>query len=94
MEKENQKYKQVRQIVQRKIGFIRHFIVYIIVMIVLAIINNVTSSGYQWWLWIALWWGIGVIINFLIAFVFKGGGLKKLEKELIRKEMERMKDED
>jgi two-component system LytT family sensor kinase len=88
---ENTQEKLARKIARGKTEFIRHLIVYLSVMALLAVINNVTFRGYQWWLWPALFWGIGVIINFLIAFVFKGGGLKKLEQELYRKEMEKLK---
>jgi protein-S-isoprenylcysteine O-methyltransferase Ste14 len=91
MVSENAQEKLARKRARGKIEFIRHLIVYLAVMALLAIINNVTFRGYQWWLWPALFWGIGVIINFLIAFVFKGGGLKKLEQELYRKEMEKLK---
>ena len=75
---------------KNKVSFIRHFISYIIVLIILAIINNVTSSQNQWWLWVALIWGIFVLINFVKAFIFQGGGLKKLENDLVKKELERM----
>jgi uncharacterized membrane protein YcjF (UPF0283 family) len=75
---------------KNKVSFIRHFISYVIVIIILAIINNVTSSQNQWWLWVALIWGIFVLINFVKAFIFQGGSLKKLEEDLIRKEVERM----
>ena len=94
MGEEDKKLKEAKKIARGKVEFIRHFIVYIAVMVVLAIINNLTDASYQWWLWPALFWGIGVFINFLVAFVFKGGGLKKLEKDLVQKEMERMKDEE
>jgi hypothetical protein len=94
MEKDDTKYKRAKKIAQDKIGFIRHFIVYISVMILLAIINNLTYSGYQWWLWPALFWGIGVFINFLSVYIFKGGGLKNLEENIIKREMERIEDEE
>lgn len=93
MGKPDNKYEAAKRIAKNKVSFIRHFITYIFIIIVLAIINNVTSRGYQWWLWVALFWGIGVFFNFMNAYIFKGGGLKKLEDDLIQKEMERMKDE-
>ena len=79
-----------KKIAKNKVSFIRHFISYIVVLIILAIINNVTSTQNQWWLWIALIWGVFLLINFIKAFIFKGGGLKKLEEDLVRKEVERM----
>jgi hypothetical protein len=50
-------------------AFIRHSITYVAVILVLLLINNLTWSGYQWWLWPAIGWGIGVIIHFLAVFV-------------------------
>jgi hypothetical protein len=93
VEQKDKKYEQAKKIAKNKVEFIRHLIVYVAVIAALAVINNLTSSVYQWWLWPALFWGIGVLANFLVAFVFRGGGLKKLEQELIKKEMERMEEE-
>ncbi|UCB46170.1 MAG: 2TM domain-containing protein [Spirochaetota bacterium] len=90
---DEKQYSQAKKIAKQKVAFIRHFITYVIVLAVLAVINNLTSRGYQWWLWIALFWGIGVFINFLNAYLFRGGGLKSIEKQLIKKEMERMNNE-
>ena len=90
---EEKHYAHAKKIAGQKVAFIRHFITYIIVLAVFALINNLTSRGYQWWLWIALFWGIGVFINFLNAYLFKGGGLKSIEKQLIKKEIERMENE-
>jgi hypothetical protein len=84
---------RARKIAKNKISFIRHLITYVAVILVLALINNVTHPGRQWWLWVALFWGIGVFFNFLNAFIFKGGGLKKLEEEMTQKEFERLKKE-
>ncbi len=82
---------QARRIAKNKISFFRHLITYVAVILVLALINNVTHAGRQWWLWVALFWGIGVFFNFINAFIFKGGGLKKLEEEITQKELERLK---
>ena len=90
---DEKRYAQAKKIARKKVAFIRHFITYIIVLAVLAAINNLASRGYQWWLWTALFWGIAVFINFLNAYLFKGGGLKSIEEQLIQKEMERMKNE-
>jgi hypothetical protein len=87
----NEKLERARQVARRKMDFLRHVIIYLVVMAVLAVINNVTGGGYQWWLWPALGWGIGVVANFLSAFLYSGGSL---EKRLIQKEMEKMGDEE
>jgi uncharacterized membrane protein YdbT with pleckstrin-like domain len=93
MAEENKKYEKAKQIARNKVAFIRHFITYIVVLAVLAAINNLTQMEYQWWLWIALFWGIGIIFNFLKAYVFRGGGLQSLEEQMVKREMERLGNE-
>lgn len=63
----DEKLERARRVARRKMDFLRHVIIYLVVMAVLAITNNVTWSGYQWWLWPALGWGIGVVAHFLGA---------------------------
>ncbi len=72
-----------------KMDFIRHVAAYLTVMVILAIINNLTDSSYQWWLWPALGWGIGIVAHFLTVFIGDSG----LEKKLIEKELQKMDDE-
>lgn len=86
----DRKLERARVIVRRKIGFLRHFFVFVVVLVGLAIINNVTYGGYQWWLWVALGWGVGVSIHFLTAFLIAGGDL---ERRMLQREMEKLDDE-
>jgi len=88
---QDSKLERARKIAARKLDFLRHFTIYAVVMAVLAIINNTTWRGYQWWLWPALGWGIGVVAHFLSAYVNQGGSL---EKRMIQRELERMQDEE
>ncbi len=87
----DEKLERARQVARRKMDFLRHVIIYLVVMAVLAIVNNVTGGGYQWWLWPALGWGIGVVAHFLSAFLYSGGSL---EKRLVQKELEKIDDEE
>jgi hypothetical protein len=84
---DEEKLKRARKTVRAKLGFIRHFTVYVLVLAGLAILNNVTGGGYQWWLWVAFGWGIGVVSHFLSAFVFRNGAL---EDRLVQEELKRM----
>ena len=77
MSTKEEKVEKAKKIVAAKLGFIRHFTVYAIVIGALAIINNATSPEYQWWLWPTLGWGIAVLINFFSVFVFTGSSLQK-----------------
>ena len=87
----DEKLERARRVARRKMDFLRHVIIYLVVMAVLAVINNVTDRAYQWWLWPALGWGIGVVAHFLSAFLYAGGNL---EKRLVQKELEKIKDEE
>ena len=87
MESNEERVERARKSVRAKLDFIRHFITYAIVIAVLAIINNVTWSGYQWWLWPTLGWGIGVLAHFLGVFVFAGG---RLEERMVDRELKKM----
>ncbi len=83
----NEKLALARNIARRKIAFIRHAITYLVVLIGLALINNLTWGGYQWWLWVAFGWGIGVVSHFLSAFLYQSGSLVE---RLAKREMEKM----
>jgi len=87
----NEKMKAARKIAERKVAFIRHAISYLVVVVGLAIVNNLTYGGYQWWLWVAFGWGIGVVSHFLSAFLYQSGNLVE---RLTRKELEKMNESD
>ncbi len=91
MAEANEKLELARKIALRKVGFIRHAIIYLIVMAALAIINNTTGGGYQWWLWPALGWGIGVTSHFLSAFLYQSGSLVD---RVAKRELEKMNESD
>ena len=83
----NEKLAIARKIAERKVGFVRHAIIYLVVMVGLVIINNLTYGGYQWWLWPAFGWGMGLVSNFISAYVFRSG---TLHKRLVEREMEKL----
>jgi protein-S-isoprenylcysteine O-methyltransferase Ste14 len=84
-----EKMDKARKIVKAKLSFIRHFVIYFIVVVVLAVLNNAVGDSYQWWLWVAFGWGIGVVIHFLSVYLFQS---RDLEERMIKRELERMKD--
>lgn len=95
MENEEKKQERAKKIAKAKIDFIRHLGIYVVVIIILAVINNVTNPGSrQWWLFPAIIWGIFVLINFLKTFIFHGGRVKRFEERLIKKELEKMDNEE
>jgi hypothetical protein len=91
MSDSNDKYELAHKIAERKVGFIRHAVTYFVVIIGLAIINNVTWGGYQWWLWVAFGWGIGVVSHFLSSFLYRSGSLVE---QMAKRELEKMNESD
>lgn len=89
MDINEEKYERARKRAQEKMGFLRHLVTYIVTMLFLAVVNNMTWGGYQWWLWAALGWGIGVVSHFFQVYAFKNSSL---ERRLIEKELEDMED--
>jgi hypothetical protein len=87
MPENNEKLELARKIAQRKLGFVRHATIYLFVIIGLAVINNVTDRGEQWWLFVAFGWGIGVVAHFLSAFLYRSGSLVE---RIARREVEKM----
>ncbi len=87
----NEKLAVARKIAERKVGFIRHAIIYLMVMVALLLINNLTDASYQWWLWPALGWGIGVVAHFLSAFLYQSGALVD---RMAKRELEKMNESD
>ena len=55
--------------VERKIKFKRNLYSYIVVNVILAIVNIIFTPEYWWFLWVVLFWGIGVLVDFLRAYV-------------------------
>jgi hypothetical protein len=84
-----EKKEAARKRAKAKMDFIRHLATYVVVMVILILINNFTGSGYQWWIWPAAGWGIGLLSHFLKAFVFTG----RMEERLAEKEMENVDEE-
>ena len=82
-DKESMHYKKAVNSTRKKVKLIRHLIIFLIINTVLAIINNVTTTQNQWWLWVALIWGIILIIH-LIRVMFSNLGDKLLQQEMTK----------
>ena len=91
MSDSSDKMELARKIAVRKVAFVRHAITYLVVMVGLVVVNNLTYSGYQWWLWVAFGWGIGVVSHFLSAFLYQSGNLVD---RVARRELEKMNESD
>lgn len=76
-----------------KIKFYKSFLIYIIVNVFLAIINAVYTPQFWWVLFPVFFWGIGVFVKFLNAFIFidKFDNLEYRERK-IEEEMEKLRE--
>ncbi|WP_458404495.1 2TM domain-containing protein [Methanobrevibacter sp.] len=78
--------------VERKIKFKRNLYSYIFVNIILAVINFIFTPEYWWVLWVMFFWGIGVLINFLNAYVlFEKFDSEEYRERKIQEEMEKLR---
>ena len=80
-------YQSAKKRVEAKMGFYTHLSVYVAVILFLAIINFVTSSGTIWFHWPMLGWGVAVALHAFAVFVFPSRFAvteKMIEKEMGR----------
>lgn len=62
--------KRAERRVDLKIKFYRNIKAYIIVNAILAVINWICTPDFWWVLFPICFWGIGVLVDFLKAYVF------------------------
>ncbi|MGB9937377.1 MAG: 2TM domain-containing protein [Methanobacterium sp.] len=82
------KYERAKKRVEEIKGFYGHLLTYIIVNVFLAIINFLTTPGFWWFLFVTLFWGIGLISHAASIFMKRGILSKEWEEKKIRKYME------
>lgn len=70
---------------QVKLEFLRHVLVYTVVIAALFVINLLTSPGYFWFVWPAAGWGIGLLVHATNVFIFTD----RLEQRLAKHELRR-----
>lgn len=86
---EQEKYQEAKKRVEDIKGFYIHVVTYIVVNIVLAAINLVSSPEYLWFIWPLGGWGIGLVLH---AFsVFSNFWGKDWEERKIKEIMEKDK---
>jgi hypothetical protein len=68
----DQSYERAKRRVEELKGFYGHLISYIIVNVFLAIINFLTTPGFWWFLFIAFFWGIGLVAHGSSVFMKRG----------------------
>ena len=75
-----------------KIKFYKNFKAYIIVNAFLAVINFIFTPDFWWVLFPVFFWGIGVLVDFLKAFVFADKfDTEEYRERKIQEEMEKLR---
>lgn len=84
-------YEKARKRVEELKGFYSHLISYVVIVTFLALINLLTDPEFWWFLFIALFWGIALIIHGLSTFTRRSIFSKEWEERKIREYMEEEK---
>ena len=56
-------YERARRRAEAKYGFFVHAVVYAAVMLLLLVINLLTSPGALWFIWPLMGWGLAVVLH-------------------------------
>ena len=72
-------------------GFYIHLTVFIVINVFLFIVNFFTTPGYWWFLFVTLFWGIGLLAHGLSVFTNRGIFSKEWEDRKIREYMKKKK---
>ncbi|MFH1150183.1 MAG: 2TM domain-containing protein [Actinomycetota bacterium] len=85
--------KQAKKRVDEKIGLLSHIATYVIINVFLFVVWGLTSnwSGYPWFVWVIVGWGIGLAFN--IFFYFSGRKGQASRDRMMAKEMDRIRKE-
>ncbi len=79
--------------VDRKIKFLRNLQAYVIVNLILGFINLLFTPEYWWVLFPMFFWGIGVLVDFLKAYILMDNYyVDSYRERKIHEEMEKLRD--
>ena len=84
-------YERAAEKIDRKLRFYRNLMSYIIVNAFLLLINAIFTPEFWWVMFPAFFWGIGVVVDFLKAFVFVNMYAEDYRERKIAEELEKMK---
>ena len=77
--------------VEKKLSFYKNFQAYIVVNAFLAVINWLFTPDFWWVLFPVFFWGIGVLKDFLIAYVFVDKFTEDYRERKIQEEMDKLR---
>ncbi|PHN02103.1 2TM domain-containing protein [Flavilitoribacter nigricans] len=68
-----------------KVEFRMHVFTFVAVIVLLAIINLITSPDHLWFIWPMFGWGIGIVVHAITVYFFSGE--TSLKERMIENEM-------
>lgn len=77
------RYEEARRRVEARIGFFVHLLVFVVVNVIFVIIAG------EDWLWVTLFWGIGLLMHGLGTFVGTTDAGQAWKERQIQKELQR-----
>ena len=89
MEDEEKAYRRARARIREIKIFFSSLVTYLAVNVVLFLINYLTSPDRYWFYWVALIWGVFIVVKAFKVFVFGGLFGRKWEQRQIDKYMEK-----
>ncbi len=84
-------YERAAERVDRKLKFYREFKSYVVINAFLAVINFFVTPEFWWVSFPIFFWGIGILVDFLKAFVLVDNYTEEYRQRKIDEEMEKMK---
>lgn len=84
-------YTRAQEKVNEKIKFYRHMFSYMTTILLLFVVNYICTPEYWWVLWVAFFWGIGVLLNFLKVYVIYDKFDEVYRERMIEEEINKMK---
>ena len=85
-------YNRAEERVDKKIKFYRNLQAYLAVNALLAVINWLFTPQFWWVMFPVFFWGLGVLKDFLVAFVFVDMFSEDYRQRKIEEEMSRLSD--
>lgn len=84
---EDEEYHRARRRVRRMMAFYRHLATAVTTLLLLLVLDIITGVDGWWVHWVAIVWGIILLIHFLNVFVFEALLGREAEKRLIEREL-------
>jgi uncharacterized membrane protein YdbT with pleckstrin-like domain len=85
-------YNRAEERVDKKIKFYRNLQAYLAVNALLAVINWLFTPQFWWVMFPVFFWGLGVLKDFLVAFIFVDMFSEDYRQRKIEEEMARLSD--